>query len=374
MLRARRKKIFLLIILFAAFSPILIIYSLGYTFDFAKGSWEKTGGIFLKSKIPRLSLFLNGKFEKETSFLSGGVLLTKIKPGNYLIRLEKKDYQPWSKTVYVEKGMVTELRNILPVPTKIIMATSTAEETEFLQKKIDLKKQNSLQTLSSEIKVSLEKNGDLLVKTDLPTKLTLQVHSFRILDDKIIFADKNGFLAWMEPQSKNVEIIGRPGFYLKDKPFQFLKSAQQEVLTIDSMGGAFLWDSQTNKIITIDGGLGTASFDEKGEKLLLVKKGSISILWRTDNILQPFQKKGIREEILQSSSIAIEEAKWFYGDSAHIIIKTRDGIFMTETDGRGGRNTIELFSGKTEKIETDSQTPNLLFIKRKGVWYKTELI
>src|SRR3989344_4285060 len=104
MLRARRKKFFLLIILFAALSPILIIYSLGYTFDFAKGSWEKTGGIFLKSKIPRLSLFLNGKFEKETSFLSGGVLLTKIKPGNYLIRLEKKSQQPWAKNRICGKG------------------------------------------------------------------------------------------------------------------------------------------------------------------------------------------------------------------------------------------------------------------------------
>lgn len=370
---SRKKIFFLLVIIFTAASPFIVGYALGYTFNFSKGALEKTGGIFIKSKIPRLSLFINGELEKETSFLSRGVLLTAVKPGNYLLRLEKKDYQPWSKTVNVEKGTVTELRNILLIPKKIAIATSTAEEKEFLQEKIERRKQKTEQTLSSGVKIRMEKNGDLVAHITPPVKLASQVHSFGILDNKIIFADKNGFLAWVEPQTKIIEIIGRPGFYLKDASFQFVKSPARETLIIDSAGGAFLLDDQISKITTIDGGLATAHFDEKGEKLLLVKKGEINILWRADHTLQPFQKKGAREEILKTSNSSIEEAQWFYGDNAHIIIKTPAGIFMTETDGRGGRNTIELFSEKIENIETDPQFPDALFIKRNGVWYKMEI-
>lgn len=374
MKRKTRRKLFLLLVLaFAAISPLLITYSLGYRINFSHGSLEKTGGIFIKSKTPRLSLFLNGVFTKETSLLSGGALLTKIKPDSYLLRLEKKGYQPWSKTVKVEEGTITELRGLLLFPEKITKATSTKEEIELLEQTLKREKDNPTKILVSGIKVELNKKGELVTKESPPFLLTSQVHSFEVMDDKIIFVDKNGFLAWLNPPEKKIEIIGRPGFYLKEKTFKFIKSERGMIAIIDSMGGVFLLDDATSTILTIDGGVKNISFDENGEKLLLVKENSLSILWLIDNNFQPFQKKGAKEEILKSSSINMEEAKWFYDDNLHIVIRTRDGIFITELDGRGGRNTTELISGRTDKIFTSPQIPAVIFFQKGKGWYKIEI-
>ncbi len=372
-IKTRRKLFLLLVLIFVIFSPLLIIYSLGYKINFSSGSLEKTGGIFLKSKTSRLSLFLNGTFTKETSLLSGGALLTKIKPGNYLLRLEKKEYRPWSKTVKVEEETVTELRSILLFPEKIIQATSTREETEFLEKTLEAEKYNPSKTLASGIKVELNKKEELITKENSPALLSSKVHSFEVLSDKIIFVDKNGFLAWLDPQEKKIEVIGRPGFYLKEKHFKFIKSERGMIAILDSLNGVFLVDDATNTIVTIDGDVKDMAFDEKGEKLLLTKKNSVSVLWLIDNQLQPFQKKGAKEEILKYSSINIEEAKWFYADNLHIIIRTPDGIFITELDGRGGRNTTELVTRRTDKIFTSPQTPNIIFFKKGKNWYKIEI-
>lgn len=372
-IKTRRKFFLLLVLVFVIFSPLLIAYSLGYKINLSKGSLEKTGGIFIKSKTPRLSLFLNGVFTKETSLLGGGALLTKIKPGSYLLRLEKKEYQPWSKTVKVEEETVTELRGLLLFPEKITKATSTREEIELLEKNLQLEKDSPTKTLVSGIKVELNKKGELVAKETPPVLLSAKVHSFEVLNDKIIFVDKNGFLAWLDPPQKKIEVIGRPGFYLKEKSFKFIKSAREMIAIIDSMGGVFLLDDLTSAILTIDGGVKDVSFDEKGEKLLLVKENSLSILWLIDNNLQPFQKKMTREEILKSSNINMEEAKWFYGDNLHIIIRTRDGVFITELDGRGGRNTTELIAGRTDKIFTSFQNPTTIFFEKGKSWYKIEI-
>lgn len=371
--KTRRKFLFLLVLVFTAISPLLIAYSLGYKINLSSGSLEKTGGIFIKSKTPRLSLFLNGVFTKETSFLGGGALLTKIKPGGYLLRLEKKEYQPWSKTVKIEEETITELRGLLLFPEKITKATSTREEIEMLEKKLATEKDNQTKILASGIKVELNKKGELITKENPPVLLSAKVHSFEVFNDKIVFVDKNGFLAWLDPPEKKIEVIGRPGFYLKEKYFKFIKSGRGVIAIIDSMGGVFLLDDLTSTILTIDGGVKDISFDENGEKLLLVKENSVSILWLIDNSFQPFQKKGTKEEILKSSSINMEEARWFYGDNLHIVIKTLDGIFITELDGRGGRNTTELISGKTDKIFTSPQTPNVIFSKQGKSWYKIEI-
>lgn len=370
--KSRRKLFFFLVLVFAAISPLLIAYSVGYKINFSRGSFEKTGGVFIKSRTSRLSLFLNGTFTKETSLLGGGAILTDLKPNTYLLRIEKAGYQPWSKTVKVEGGTVTELRNLLLLPQKIVQATSTREETALLEKSLVAQRSNRIKNLSSGIKVELNKNGELVEKEPRLLVLTSQVHSFEIIDDKILFVDKNGFLARLDPQEKKIEIVGHPGFFLKEEPFKFIQSSLGTISMIDSMGGVFILDNSTNTILTIDGDVKDVSFDKKGEKLLLVKENSINILWLAGNPQQPFQKKGIKEEVLKTSA-PLRGANWFYGDNAHIALRTTDGIFFIELDGRGGRNTFELIPGKTEELMTIPEIPETIFFKKGKSWHKIEI-
>lgn len=361
----KRKRRFLFYILIAAFlllSPLLIFYSLGYTFDPNTVKVEKIGGIFIKSQTPRLHVFLDGVFVKETSFFSGGALLTSINPGIHLLRLEKQGFNPWFKTVEVEPAVVTELRHIILIPNPVPAATSTSPEIILLTASPD---RNS--------PWQLKPDGNLVSAGASATSapLALNVHSYNVLDNTLWWVDKNGFLARLEEDGQSITTLGRGGFYLDQKPVKLSKSPSGEVVLLDSSGGLFLIDEE-GRIAPLEGGVSEVRFDGKGEKMLLQKEKSIEVYWLKDYAYQPFSKKGARE-IIVNLAADIKEAAWFYGDDMHILLRTREGIYFTEVDGRGGRNTAELVSGPTEELRTLSEFPNAVFFKKEKTWFKIEI-
>lgn len=358
----RRKVFYLLVTAFLLVSPLLVAYSLGYTLDLVKKDIKKTGGIFLKSKTPRLSIFLNGEFAKETSLISGGALLTDVAPGTYLLRVEKGGHSPWSKTVSVTPEIVTELRNILLLPRNIETATTTRQDLPSVFA--------TTTAIASEFKI--DKKENLTRKVGKNTKIiSAGVNSFAALGSTIFFVDKNGFLAKFMPETETLETIGRPGFYLAAAPLRFFKSAYGDIVILDSAGGVFLLDAE-RKITPAGGSATNIYFDSEGEKMLIQKEQSIEVRWLAENTYQPFQKRGAEEIILRLNS-PIRDAKWFYKDDAHIVIRTSDGIFLTELDGRGGRNTIELVSGKTDELVTGPEIPGTIFFRKGKIWFKIEL-
>src|SRR3989344_4520178 len=339
MLKKSKKRLFYsLTFIFLIALPLLISYSLGYTFNFSSRSVEKTGGIFIKSRLPRLSIFLNNDFLKETSLISGGAFLTGISKGTYLLRIEKTGYRAWSKAVIVEEEVVTEMRNILLIQNPAKISTSTKQEIVSLSA-----------TSTPSVRVSLDKKQGLIL-TDTKKIIAPDVHSFGMADGKILVVGNQGFLSQFDPITDSIKILGRPGFYLSEKKMQFANSPTGETAILDSGGGIYLISSG-DEITTFSGGAEEVAFDEDGGKMLIRKENSIEMLWMSNNRNQPFQKKWTREEIIKSGEV-IKEIRWFFGDNAHIIIRTKDGIFLTEVDGRGGRYTVELFSGDTDEILT----------------------
>lgn len=339
--------------------PILISFSLGYTLNWSSRSVEKSGGIFIKSRTPRLSIFLNNNFIKETSLISSGAILTRIYKGTYLLRIEKDGYHPWSKAVTVEPEVVTELRNILLVTRPITVATTTKKEVSSL-----------LATSTPSWEITLDKKRNLIERGSKKI-ISSAVNSYGMLDNKILVINESGFLSVFDLSTNLLETIGRPGFYLSQNMAKFTQSPAGEITILDSSGGIYLWNGEDN-IHPVDGGAKTIYFDEDGEKMLMVKENEIEILWMKNNPNQPFQKKYSQEIILRVTS-PIEDARWLYQDNAHIAIKTADGIFLTEIDGRGGRNTVELFSGKTDEIFTSPEVPQAVFFKQGKIWQKIEL-
>jgi len=367
--QSRKKIFYLFAFAFILISPVLIAYFLGYKFNFEKRVMEKTGGIFIKSAVPRLTIFLNGEFIKETSIISGGALLNDIAPGDYLLRIEKNNYQPWSKMVSITPLMVTELRNTLLVPKPLPVITAASSEISSI-----------LSTANSREKLSLTKKGELLRPTPNAEKETIKksqvvatnVNSFELFNELVFFINNNGFLARLNLETNETKIMGRPGFYLSSVAVKFVKSPKGEVAIIDPSGGLFLLNA-AEEIKPMEGGVKNVYFDGKGAKLLIAKSGSIEVLWLADNPNQPFQKRGKRETILQLDSI-IKDVRWFYKDNAHIFILTDGGVFLTELDGRGGRNTVELTSAPTDKIFTATDFPEAVFLQRDKAFYRMNIL
>lgn len=358
--KSRRKIFYALVVVFILVSPILIAYALGYTFDLNRGSVDKVGGIFVKARDYNISVFVNNSFVKETSLVSNGALITGLEPGVYLLRLEKPGFQSWSKTVKVEAGLVTEMRQVILVTNPLRISTSTPAEISFIAK--------SSARPQSNFKVN--KDGDLLERSS-GRKVASNVKSFGVIDSQPFFVDKNGFLAKFDAKTNAIETLGRPGFFIGEEDFEFIGSpTKKEVAVLDSQRGLYLWDGESN-ITTFGGGVSGVYFDEGGEKLLILKEDEIAVLWLKDNARQPFQKKGAREKVLQYENIL--DARWFFGDNAHVIVQTKDGIFLTELDGREGRNTVELVSGITDRLFTSPEYPDTIFYTRKKDTKKIEL-
>ena len=286
--------------------------------------------------------------------------MTELKPRTYLLRIEKERYHPWFKTVAVEKSLVNEYRNIVLVPyaTSISHATSTKEEIIriFLlpadSQAFSLDKKNNL----------IDKNGGVLAPN---------IHVFSKKDDTIYLIDKNGFLGRYHMATGIIDVLGRPGFYLAEKNFRFIFSPQNDLSIIDPSGGLFfLLSGETLEVIT--GGVKQARFDSESNKLLVIKENQLFVRWIRPNTAQPFQKEK-EEDLIIELNTKILDAAWFYETSAHIAIRTAEGIFLTEIDGRGGRNTAEIQSGKTEELSTSPLAPNAIFYRKEKTWFRVEL-
>lgn len=365
--KIRRRFLYILILAFFVVAPLLVAYSLGYTISIPRHSISQTGGIFIKSRTPRLTIFLNSQFMKETSLFYGGALLSGIESGTYLLRIEKAGYTPWTKTVTVEPAMVTELRNIILSPKPIPIATSTAQEMALI------KSSGRATTQATSSTFFLDKKRALIERTSTTTSvIAINVHSFSQFEDELFFINENGFLSRKGVSSEIIEVLGRPGFFLESKKsFLFLKSQLGEIALLDPSGGLFIVDN-TNAVKTVTGEVKKISFDSRGEKLLIAKEREVLILWMQDNRYQPFQKKGMLESLLSVPS-DILDASWFYQSDSHVVLTAREGIFLTETDGRGGRNTIELVTGKTDELLTTPKQPSSIFFKRGKTWFTIEL-
>ncbi len=356
---SRRKIFYTLVLAFIILTPLILAYSWGYTLDIFQGRIEKTGGIFIKSAARGLTVFLNNQLVKETPFFSGGVLLTGMEAATYLLRVEKADYQPWSKTVEVKPGIVTELRNIILIPQTLSAATSTPRENALIL------------ATSTPSYTRLTNKGNLTITVGKSTKvIASSTVAFYELPNEVFFINQNGFLAKFNIETGALDTLGRPGFYLAPRPWQW--ESNEGMLTIlDPSGGLFLSDG-SREISPVESGVKNFSYDGHYKKILLQKADSLEILWMKDNPYQPFQRQGTRESILRSDS-KILEARWFYGDDAHAVIRTEEGVFLTEIDGRGGRHTVELITEPVEDLATVRDLPRAVFFKKAKRWFKIDL-
>ena len=65
----------------------------------------------------------------------------------------------------------------------------------------------------------------------------------------------------------------------------------------------------------------------------------------------------------------IKDADWFFGDNAHILIRTPSSIFFTDIDPRDGKNMVQLFEKKTDELITVPDAPQSIFFRKGKTFY-----
>jgi len=94
--------------LFFVIAPILVLYAIGYRYDFENKSFRQIGMIILKSKPDNANISVNNKYKSETPFRIKNLL-----PNEYAIKVSKDGFNSWEKNLSVESKKVTWASNIV---------------------------------------------------------------------------------------------------------------------------------------------------------------------------------------------------------------------------------------------------------------------
>jgi hypothetical protein len=97
------------IVAFLIIAPILLLYTSGFSYNFKKGSLQKTGALVLETEPTGALIYLNDQLIPEKT----PARLNNITPDNYEIRIEKAGYYPWSKKLSVKDQETTFAENIV---------------------------------------------------------------------------------------------------------------------------------------------------------------------------------------------------------------------------------------------------------------------
>lgn len=134
-LKYRRLLYSTFILAFVVITPLVILYTAGYRYNFKKNKIEKTGILYLESSPKDAKIFINGKFKDETP-----TRFSKMLPDTYQIEVIKDGYHPWEKNVEIRSNLTTFNRDIVlfkqNLPINIIEGEVNILSAPFNQKNI----------------------------------------------------------------------------------------------------------------------------------------------------------------------------------------------------------------------------------------------
>jgi hypothetical protein len=104
----RRLILFIALSLFFVIAPMIVFYAMGYRYDFKNKAFRKIGMIIVESVPQNVDLFLNNQFKSNKTPFK----IKNLPPGEYSIKVTKKDYSSWEKKLFVESKMVTWASNV----------------------------------------------------------------------------------------------------------------------------------------------------------------------------------------------------------------------------------------------------------------------
>ena len=312
---SKRKRIIYLILCFIAFlilSPLAAYYATGYRFD-DKFEVTKTGGIYVVIEGKGFSIFLNDKEQEVSSIFRRDFFIQNLAPGVYSLQVRKEGYYFWFKKIIVTQEKVTDVRpfnleekiEVISIPKKIISEKDVVESKEVASKASSTNASTTNQSKNSSNNATTTKK-----ETDNEEYIFVRglfaTSSKRLVEEKITASST------------------------KDDP--------KHVILYRKVA---LW----------------SSYDE------------IFAEWRGGNNNAPVYFC-YKEECLSKMSV-FRGAKVITADmltDSFVIFATESGVYVTELDGRGGRNVQPLVLGTGYDFRVfDDET---IYLKKDKMFYK----
>ncbi|MBI5742575.1 MAG: hypothetical protein HZA25_01920, partial [Candidatus Niyogibacteria bacterium] len=320
--KTRRWLLLFSAVAFLILTPFILLYTAGYRLT---DDWQfrKTGGIYIHSPISGSEIFLNDALQKTTNLLQTGVFIQNLRPAKYNALVAKEDHWPWQKELTVRSELVTEANAFL-IPRSpdgrvilrgnfLSLYGSPKNEVLMIEESSNGKKRL----------VFYQPSGDkfLTVNSTSTAKILANYN-----DLKNIYSESGAIYV-----ENNAGKIIQTTFDLGKN----LTSAKY----IAQLPDTLLTDKNAPEVPAQ-----LVKYDAR-ERLRVYAQGNVIFAeWLPTDLPLPYFLQSKKERIV-SARLAIRALDLYPNRRDLVIYAAETGVYVTELDGRGGRNTQPLYKG-----------------------------
>ena len=404
----RRLTYSLFLTIFFIVAPLLILYSLGYRYNFNTNNIEKNGAFYIKSYPKNADIFINNEKNKKKTPRQ----IVNIKPSTYQLKVSKENYLPWEKELTVYEGETTFVENIVLFLEE--------QKKEILGPGAD----NILLNKKGDKYAYFDKERQLWI-TDIEKNKNYNIYQFKteyglidwsVNNQDLLLKRKNNYYLFNINQKKikliNIENITKALFdndylwYLKNNILKkYNIQNQQENIILENINDFLIKDNyliiqknniKDSNIIHLEKesleeiqnianlNLGILSVLKADARSLIFKLGSklyIKYTWK-DIIIIPatlvkiygnfllisngyeiwlYNYKDDWQEIIDRSSKIISDIIW-HPNGSYFLNEINQETIISELDTRDQRNTISLFNNPFKKYYLFNKKGDKLFV------------
>lgn len=392
---------FFLILSFFILTPILILYTSGYSYDFKERKIVKTGVLSIDIKPKDSQVYFDSTIVAQSMPIR---LYNKI-PGTYNLKLEKEGYKSWEKDVVISSNQTTYIKGITLIkesePVKIltsleknilniysnhlskniIILTSDEDNFELYSYDKNNEKITSLLKFNSEKEVKIEVSPFLnILYLEFETNKNKNIYLLN-LDNPENFIANLDFPKQEELKIKWQKDADNPIFISNSENIYKISSNKKEIITTTS-NNIFLFDDNKNlwifdeKLFLIN-----TSNEKEDEKYFLNDKIEEIIDINKNRIIARSDRETIIYNIVENK---IQEKRYLDGVNFHFFNKEWWVISPWEINAvyengkielinRGGYKILDLYVFDEDLnflIKTDQE----LIVFNPGYFISTKLI
>lgn len=358
MTRIQRRIIFwLLVVFFILFTPLMLFYALGYSYDWPNHRLVKTGAFYLKSKPSGAKIYINNKYRGKTTHL-----IKRLKPKSYQIEVRFEDYHSWTKKLSIQSQQISEARNIVLFsknPSIEKTAQSVVEIEEFLKTPVEISNEQKAKKIIENVPGALawqlcgedifylQRTDLILYQSDLMTGEMKEQVSLQPLPEQK-----------KQVQSKNVN-------------YQIACLNVDTIAVLDPQEKLFLFNPEQKVFEKIDQRIKGIRFSPDHKKLTYWTDNEIWVFWLEEVLVQPYRQPGDKILVTRFAQ-GLGDVVWYTKNNEYLIFTVGDKIKIAELDNRDFVNIIDFIEIKAPKIFYFDKEKALYFLSN-NILYKTEI-
>ena len=342
--------------LFLVVSPILIMYSMGYRYDFKNLKITATGGIYIRTFPTADQISIDSAKSQKPGMFSNSVFTQNLLPGDHSVLIKKDGYYDYNKTLPVEEKEVTKLENVLLFKTNILFEVLVDQtKSPFLPEN----QPEKYTIVANNLYYSDSSENAKLTTLQKNTSLIKNLVAFTTSGNDIIWLSTDGFLYKSDlkakPEKLNMEAL------------KIIKAGNYKIdidgsIFVNNNGNLLMLDNQTKILKNFASLVNDFSFSPNKKNIVYStgKKVYVSLL----------SDESKKISLLYSSPEIISGLTWVNND--YIIFTSEGKIVISEIDYRGNVNSINL-AQNFSKILFNQQESKLYILAGKQVQISEKL-